>query len=80
MRTTVDLDPELLAQLSEVTGETSPSRALNKLMAEAVRKKKLAKLKADIESGALIGTLIDTWREDEKRELEDARRNRLDPR
>ena len=75
MRTTVDIDPRLLEQIEEITGETSPSRALNKLMAEAVRKKKLAKLKSDIESGALIGTLNDTWREDEERELEGARRD-----
>jgi hypothetical protein len=67
MRTTIDLDPFLLEQIEEITGESSPSKALNKLMADAVRKKKLAKLKVDIESGALIGTLNDTWREDEER-------------
>jgi hypothetical protein len=75
MRTTVDLDPRLLEQIEEITGEASPSKALNKLMAEAVRKQKLAKLKADIESGAIIETLIDTQAEDKERELENARRN-----
>ena len=75
MRTTLDLDPKLLAQIEEITGEKSPSKAVNKLMSEAVRKKRLAELRASLESGDLIGSVEDTWREDEKREVEDARRN-----
>ena len=74
MRTTLDLDPELLEQMPEVTGEKTPSKALNKLMAEAVRKKKLAELKDWIASGKIIGTLNDTLQEDKERELEDMQR------
>lgn len=75
MRTTVDLDPKLLEQMSEVTGESSPSRALNKLMAEAVRKRKLAELREWLANPPEFNTLIDTWQEDEQRELEDMERN-----
>ncbi|MGE0056386.1 MAG: hypothetical protein AB7T32_00235 [Dehalococcoidia bacterium] len=74
MRTTLDLDPKLLEQMPELTGEATASKALNKLMAEAVRKKKLADLKEWILSGKIIGTLNDTQAEDKKRELEDMRR------
>lgn len=75
MRTTLDLDPKLLEQMPELTGEATPSKALNKLMAEAVRKKKLARLRAFINSPEYIDSLVDTWREDKERELEDMRKN-----
>ena len=74
MRTTLDLDPKLLQQMPELTGEPTPSKALNKLMAEAVRKKKLAQLRDWIKSGKIIGTLDDTYAEDKERELEDMQR------
>jgi hypothetical protein len=61
--------------MPEIMGETSLSKAVNKLMAEAIRRERLARFRADIQSGALIGTLNDTWREDKERELEDMRRN-----
>jgi len=75
MRTTLDLDPKLLEQVEELTGEASPSKAVNKAMAEFIRKERLAKLRASLISGDLIGSLIDTQEEDKKRELENARRN-----
>jgi hypothetical protein len=75
MRTTVDLDPKLLEQIEEITGESSPSKALNKLMAEAVRKQKLAEFRDFIDSPRYIDSIVDTWREDEKQELEDMKRN-----
>lgn len=77
MRTTLDIDPRLLEQIEEITGESSPSKAVNKAMAEFIRKERLAKLRASLISGDLIGSLNDTWREDEERELEAARRNNL---
>jgi hypothetical protein len=75
MRTTLDLDPKLLEQMPELTGEKTPSKALNKLMAEALRKKKLAQLRAFINSPEYIDSLVDNWRENEELELEDMRRN-----
>ena len=75
MRTTLDLDPKLLEQVEEVTGETTRSKAINKLMAEAVRKKKLAEFREFIDSPRYIDSIIDTWREDEAKELEDMERN-----
>jgi hypothetical protein len=75
MRTTLDLDPKLLELIEQMTGEASPSKAVNKAMAEFVRKERLAKLRTSLISGDLIGSLNDTWREDEERELEDARRH-----
>jgi hypothetical protein len=75
MRTTVDLDPKLLEQIEEITGESSPSKALNKLMAEAIREKRLAELQSWLENPDREPTLFDTWQEDEERELEEMERN-----
>lgn len=69
MRTTLDLDEKLLDEVEEITGETSPSKAVNKAMAEFVRLRKLAKLRD------LLGRapLEDNWRELEKLELAEMR-------
>ena len=75
MRTTLDIDPKLLEQIEEITGEKSPSKAVSKALAEFVRKQKLAEFRRWIVSGEIIGTLNDTWREDEERELDEMRRN-----
>ena len=75
MRTTLDLDPKLLEQIEELTGEKSPSKAVNKLMAEAVRRKRLAELREWLMNPREFDTLHDTWREDEQRELQDMERN-----
>jgi hypothetical protein len=46
VRTTVNIDPELLAEVLEDTGEKDQGRALNKVMAEHIRRKKIKKLLA----------------------------------
>jgi hypothetical protein len=71
MRNTFDLDPELVGEVQRRTGEKSPSRAINKALAEFIRRKKLDELRE------LLGTmdLEDNWRKNEEHELEDMRRN-----
>ena len=75
MRTTLDLDPKLLEQIEELTGEKSPSKALNKLMAETVRKKKLAEFREFLNSPRYIDSLVDDWRERKQMELDDMEKN-----
>jgi len=66
MRTTVNLDPDLVAEVVEETGERDRGRAINKAMAEYVQRKKIetllamrGKLKLDID-----------WEKWEEEELE----------
>jgi Arc/MetJ family transcription regulator len=71
MRTTLDVDPKLIAEAERLTGEASASKAVNAALKEFVRKRKLKELRA------MLGTmeLEDNWREMEEKELEDMRRN-----
>jgi hypothetical protein len=46
MRTTVNIDSELLDEILEDTGEKNRGRALNKVMAEHIRRKKIKGLLA----------------------------------
>jgi len=70
MRTTVNLDPELLAEVLEDTGERDRGRALNKVMAEHLRRRKIEQLLS------LRGKLDirDEWEKWEEEELEDMKR------
>jgi Arc/MetJ family transcription regulator len=70
MRTTIDLDPKVLAEAIEYTGEKSPSRAVNKAVSEYVRRRKLDELRK------MLGTLDleDTLQADEEAELADMKR------
>ncbi len=70
MRTTLDIDPKLLAEAEEITGEGSPSKAVNLALRELVRRRKLHELRK------MLGTmdLEDNWREMEEMELDEARR------
>ena len=45
MRTTISIDPGMLAELVKVTGARSRSAALNRAAEEYVRRKKLTQLK-----------------------------------
>jgi hypothetical protein len=67
MRTTVNLDPDLLAEILNDTGERDRGRALNKVMAEHLRRRKIEQLRA------LRGKLDirDEWEKWEEEELED---------
>jgi Arc/MetJ family transcription regulator len=53
VRTTLDIDPKLLAEALEWTGETSPGRVVNKALEELVRREKMKKLIELVESGAV---------------------------
>ena len=70
MRTTLELDEKLIREVVRLSGEKNKGKAVNKAMAEYVRRRKIDELRK------MLGTigLADTWREDEKRELEDMRR------
>lgn len=68
MRTTVDIDEKLLAEAEEITGETSPSKAVNAALRGLVRREKLRELRSWIGRG----DLIDNWREMEALELAEA--------
>ena len=69
MRTTIDIDEKLLNEAEKITGESSPSKAVNAALRELVRRQKLREL------GELIGKggLIDNWREMEELELKEMR-------
>ncbi len=61
----------MLAEAQRLTGETSPSKAVNRALSELVRRHKLMELRQ------MLGTLDieDDWREAEKRELKDMARS-----
>jgi len=44
MRTTIDIDPELLEEVVSETGETSRGRAVNSALAEFMRRRKIQRL------------------------------------
>lgn len=46
MRTTIDIDPDLLKKVVEITGEKSKGRAVDRAMEEFVRLRRLDKLRA----------------------------------
>jgi Arc/MetJ family transcription regulator len=70
MRTPLDMDRELLDRVDQITGESSPSKAVSLALKEFVRRKKLKELRQ------LLGTrdIEDNWRELERTELEYMRR------
>ena len=70
MRTTIDIDPELLAEAEKITGEMSPSKAVNAALRELVRRQKLRELRD------MLGTMDweDNWRELEELEMEELRK------
>jgi Arc/MetJ family transcription regulator len=68
MRTTLDIDKQLLEEASKISGETSPSATVMKALAEFVRRKKVEELLA------LRGkiTLAMTWEEMENLEMSES--------
>lgn len=73
MRTTVNLDPDLLAEVLEDTGERDRGRALNKVMAEYIRRRKIDKLLA-LRGKLDLNVKHDEWEEaDLQAELEHER-------
>ena len=69
MRTTLDIDKDLLAEAAKVAGEKSLSAAVNKALAEYVRRRKLDELRSFIGGKHFI----DNWREMEELELQEYR-------
>lgn len=69
MRTTLDVDERLLEEASKLMGEKSKSKAVNKILEEYIRRRKIDELRA------LAGhiDLVDNWRELEELELKDTR-------
>jgi|AP82_1055514.scaffolds.fasta_scaffold518807_2 Arc/MetJ family transcription regulator len=67
MRTTLDVDPKLLDEVVETTGERSKSAAVNKALAEYVRRRRVAELRE------MAGTidLVDNLKELEALELKE---------
>ena len=45
MRTTLDVDPKLLDEVIEASGEKSKSAAVNKALAEYIRRRRIAELR-----------------------------------
>jgi Arc/MetJ family transcription regulator len=59
MRTTLDIDEKLLAEVVAVTGEKRRSKALNKALEEYIRHKRIEELRG------MLGKidLVDNWYE-----------------
>ena len=57
MRTTLDVDADLLDAIVETTGERSKSKAVNKALEEYVRRKRVAELREIAGNIALVNNL-----------------------
>jgi Bacterial antitoxin of type II TA system, VapB len=68
MRTTLDINPDLLKEAQEWTGEKSRGRVVDKALEEMVRRRKIAKLIELASTGKIVweGDL-EKWEEDELR-------------
>jgi Arc/MetJ family transcription regulator len=60
VRTTIDIDPALLEKAEEIMGEKSPSKVVNKALAEYVRRRRIAELRASLGTWTLN---LDDWYE-----------------
>jgi hypothetical protein len=69
MRTTLEVDRDLLDEAARLAGEKSLSLTVNKALGEFVRRRRLEQLRKH------LGTkrLIDNWREQEELELGEMR-------
>jgi len=70
MRTTLDINPDLLETVEKITGEKSPSKAVNAALAEFIRSHMVEELIALAGHVEIEGN----WRELEEGELEEAAR------
>ena len=68
MRTTLDVDPELIAEAERLTGEATASKAVSAALREFVRKHKIEELRVLLRETSLV----DTWRRDEEVELRES--------
>ena len=59
MRTTLEIDPKLVAEAVKLTGEKNKGRAVSKALEEYIRRKKIEELRVSL--GKL--NLDDTWYE-----------------
>ena len=65
MRTTLDIDPELLEEAEKLTCEKSPSKAVNKALREYIRQSRVQRLLASLGKRPLD---LDDWYEFRHRE------------
>ena len=68
MRTTLDIDSNLLDQVVETTGERSKTRAVNKALAEYVRRAKIDELRAIAGNIDLVDTREEQRAADRRRQ------------
>ena len=59
MRTTLDVDPDLLDAVVETTGESSKTKAVSKALEEYVRRKRVAELREMAGKIDLVNNLRD---------------------
>ena len=59
MRTTLDVDPDLLDAVVEITGERSKTKAVSKALEEYVRRKRVAELREIAGKIDLVNNLRD---------------------
>lgn len=71
MRTTLDIDEKLLEEAERIAGERSPSKVVNKLLSDFVRKAKRDKLSRLLSQYELV----DDWRERKAKEIQEMERN-----
>ena len=57
MRTTLDIDPGLLGEVLEVTGERNKAKAITKALREVVRRRRIAELREIAGSIDLVNNL-----------------------
>jgi Arc/MetJ family transcription regulator len=70
VRTTLEIDEALIAEAVKLTGEKNKGRAVNKALAEFVRRRKVEELRQFIREVELV----DNWEQFEELELEETRR------
>lgn len=76
MRTTIDINPELLDKVLAETGEKSKGRAVNAAMAEFLRRKAIERLLAARGAFPDMVDRTEEWEEEELRLEEEHKRDR----
>lgn len=75
MRTTLDVDPELLERALAITGEKSKGRAVNRALEELVRRDAIERLLA-LRGKLDLKANWEKWEEEELEAEEEHKRNR----
>jgi hypothetical protein len=67
MRTTIDIDPDLLSRVVAATGERSKPRAVSKALEEYLRRAKIAEIRIDSWGKIIVDDYSEQALEAEKR-------------